>query len=70
MTKFYLSKDAERFGFSTASSAEGSDVNPQPLVRRVDRFVVAPTVNRGAKQRPADLAWVRRRLEAEQREAS
>lgn len=70
MTKFYLSDDANRFGFSTASPSDGRDVNPQPLVRRVNRFVVSPTVNRAVKQRPSDLAWVRRRLEAEQREAS
>jgi hypothetical protein len=70
MTKFYLTKDAERFGFTTASPSEGEDVNPPPLGRRVDRFVVSPTINLGVKQGRADATWLRRRLDAEQREAS
>ena len=70
MTKFYLSEDANRFGFSMASDSDGRDVNPQPLLRRVVRFVVSPTINRSIKHRPADPSWARRRCEAEQREAS
>jgi hypothetical protein len=70
MTKFYLSEDANRFGFSVTSDSDGRGVNPQPLLRRVDRFVLSANINRPGKQRPADASWARRRWEAEQREAS
>jgi hypothetical protein len=69
MTKLYLANDADRFDSTPAWNSDGRSVNPLPLVRRLDRFVVSPAINRGAKQRSTDMAWARRRWDAEQREA-